>query len=277
MGNLCPQKLKNIMFQAYVRRIPRLNLVGALALGRALIAATDLVPRLSESILRSRRLLEKRLDHLTARARGHESHPWADHAPVASAGKNLDAAWMALYDWLGAFASLPAHLPASRTAIELLVGIFPDGVPLVRPPPLLEWAESEARIARIDKGGLEAILRSLGGAPFVETIHSAHTQYMETLGHGEGGAWSSRAMKQSLDAVVLAIHAYVTNVIAELFDETPESTDNASALLGPLDFVHLRGAGAGSFFEQTLDEFPPSPPRTLEDAAWTRAAFAEVG
>jgi len=264
------------MFQAYVRRIPRLNLVGALALGRALIAATDLVPRLSEPILRSRRLLEIRLDHLTARARGHESHPWADRAPVALAGKNLDAAWMALYDWLGAFASLPAHHPTSRTAIELLVGIFPEGVPLVRPPPLLEWAESEARIARIDKGKLESTLRSLGGMPFVETIHSAHTQYMETLGHADGGAWSSRAIKQGLDAVVLAIHAYVTNVIAELFDGTPESTDNASALLAPLDFVHLRSSGSGPFFEQTIDEYPPPPPPSLDDTVRTRAAFASV-
>lgn len=265
------------MFQAYVQRIPRLNLVGALALGRALIAATDLVPRLSESILRSRTLLESRLDHLTARARGYESHPWSDRAPIASAGKNLDASWMALYDWLGAFASLPPHFPASRTAIELLVGIFPDGVPLVRPPPLLEWAESEARIARIDKGGLEATMRSLGGNPFIEAIRTTHIHYMEKLGQGDGGAWSSRALKQSLDAVVLAIHAYVTNVIAELFDDTPESTDNASALLGPLDFIHFRGAGTGLFFEQTIDEFPPPPPPAQEEAAWTRALFAEVG
>jgi hypothetical protein len=272
---LLAQEWESVMFQAYVQRIPRLNLVGALALGRALIAATDLVPRLSEPILRARRLLETRLDHLTARARGHESHPWADRAPIASAGKNLDNAWMALHDWLGAFASLPAHQPTSRMAIELLVAIFPEGVPLVRPPPLLEWAESEARIARIHKAGLDAALRSLGGQPFVETILVAHAHYMETMGNTEGGAWSSRAMKQSLDAVVLAIHAYVTNVIAELFDGPPESTDHASALLGPLDFAHLRG-DSGAFFEQTLDAYPPPPPPALEEAAWSRPAFASA-
>lgn len=258
------------MFQAYVRRIPRVNLVGAIALARALIAATDLVPRLSESVLRARRLLEMRLDKLTSRTWGHDSHPRADRSPIALAGRNLDATWMALHDWLEAIAALPAHNEAARSAVEMLVGIFPEGVPLVRPPPLLEWAESEARIARIEKGGLEAAIRALGGGPFVEAIKEAHTHYANTLGNSEGGAWSSRIVKRCLDGAVLAIHAYVTCVIAELFDDDPESTTHTCALLGPLDFVQSQWDVRAAFFEQTIEAYPPPPPAsmTLDDSMW---------
>jgi hypothetical protein len=264
------------MFQAYVRRIPRVNLVGAIALGRALIAATDLVPRLSEPVLRARRLLETRLDNLTARTWGHDSHPRTDRSPLAMAGRNLDATWMALHDWLEAIAALPAHNDAARSAVEILVGIFPDGVDLVRPPPLLEWAESEARIARIEKGGLEATLRSLGGGPFVGAIQEAHTHYVLTLGNAEGGAWSSRAIKHCLDGAVLAIHAYVTCVIAELFDGDPESTHHTCALLGPLDVAQSQWDVRAGFFEQTIEAYPPPPPASvaLEDTMWAQEQVA---
>jgi len=264
------------MFQAYIRRIPRVNLVGAIALGRALIAATDLVPRLSEPVLRARRLLEKRLENLMSRTQGHESHPRADRSPIAAAGRNLDATWMALHDWLEAIAALPAHNEAARSAVEMLVGIFPEGVPLVRPPPLMEWAESEARLARIEKGGLEAALRSLGGGPFVEAIQEAHAHYVLTLGNTESGAWSSRLVKRCLDGAVLAIHAYVACVIAELFDDDPESTSQACALLGPLDFVHSQWDVRAAFFDQTLEAYPPPPPTamTLEESMWAEEPIA---
>jgi hypothetical protein len=267
------------MFQAYIRRIPRVNLAGAIALGRALIAATDLVPRLSESVLRARRVLETRLDNLTARTWGHESHPRAERSPIALAGRNLDALWMALHDWLEAIAALPAHNEAARSAVEMLVGIFPEGVTLVRPPPLLEWAESEARIARIEKGGLEATLRSLGGEPFVEAIREAHAHYVHTLGNTEGGALSTRAIKHCLDGAVLAIHAYVTCVIAELFDGgDPESTNYACALLGPLDIAQSQWDVRAAFFEQTIEAFPPPPPTALglEDSRWIEEQFAHA-
>jgi hypothetical protein len=239
-------------------------------LGRALIAATDLVPRLSEPVLRARRLLETRMENLTARAWGYEAHPWAARSPMALAGRNLDAAWMALHDWLEALAALPAHCEAARTAAELFVGIFPQGVALVRPPPLLEWAESEARLARIEKAGLEATLRSLGGGPFVMTVQDAHVQYVQALGKTEGGAWSSRELKQRLDGAVLAIHAYVTAVVAELFDGDPESTNHMYALLAPLDFDQSPGNARAAFFDQTLEAYPPPPPAALalENEIW---------
>jgi hypothetical protein len=183
---------------------------------------------------------------------------------------------MALHDWLEAIAALPAHNEVARSAVEMLVGIFPDGVPLVRPPPLLEWVESEARIARIEKGGLEATLRSLGGAPFVEALREAHTHYAQTLGNTEGGAWSTRAVKHCLDGAVLAIHAYVTCVIAELFDSDPESTNHACALLGPLDFAQSQWDVRAAFFEQTIEAYPPPPPAslTLDDTTWAEEQVA---
>ncbi len=252
------------MMHRYIRRIPRVNLSGAFALGRALLAATDLVPRLSEPVLRARKLLESRLELLAARSLGHESNPQGERTALALAGRSLDASWVALHDWLEALGALPAHHEASRTAVELLMGIFPHGMALVRPPPLLEWAESEARLARMEKGGFEATLWALGGKPFVETIQSTHAHYAKLLSHAESGAWSSRMLKQCLDGVVYAIHAYVATIIAELFDGSPESTDQTSALLGPLDFVQYQGDVRAVFFEQTLDAFPPPPPASFD-------------
>jgi len=193
------------------------------------------------------------------------------------AGRNLDALWMALHDWLEAIAALPAHNEAARSAVEMLVGIFPEGVPLVRPPPLLEWAESEARLARIEKGGLEATLRSLGGAPFVAALREAHTHYVHTLGDTEGGALSTRAIKHCLDGAVLAIQAYVTSVIAELFDDgDPESTSHAYALLGPLDSAENQWDARAAFFDQTIEAYPPPPPASLDDAMWAEEPISFV-
>ena len=261
----------NVMFYAYIRHLPRLNLVSAIALARALITATDGVPRLSEPILRARRLLETRLDYLAARVWGQDMHPWAEHTPLALAGQTLDAAWMGMHDWLGALATIPPPSPTSRAAVELLVKIFPEGVGLVRPPPLLEWAESEARLARIDKSGSEAALCSLGGGEFVKAIRVAHEQFVDTLGPMENGAWSSRELKRGLDSVVLAIHAYVTSVIAELFEGGPESIARANALLGPLDLVSSRGTGRSAYFDQTLEAHPPPPVPMFvqENVPWT--------
>ncbi|MBK9266545.1 MAG: hypothetical protein IPM54_43005 [Polyangiaceae bacterium] len=253
------------MFQAYVRRIPRVNLSGAIALGRALLAATDLLPRLSEPVLRAKRLLASRLDSLTAATRGHAPYFHDQRSPIALAGRNLDANWVALHDFLEALAALPAHCSAARSAVEALVGIFPNGFELVRPPPLLEWAESEARLGRIDLGGFEATLRAIGGGPFVEAIREAHAAYGRALGNAEGGAWSSRAIKRSLDASVLAIHAYVTCVIAELCDGDPESTAHLHALLAPLDFVQSCMDARSSFFEETLEAHPPPPPIRFDE------------
>lgn len=127
------------MVHAYLRRIPRVNLSGAIALGRALLAAADLVPRLSDPVLRAKRLLARRLDNLVALTPNQAPYFHAARSPIALAGRNLDAAWVALYEWLDAIAALPADCGAARSAVEALVGIFPRGFEMIRPPPLVEW------------------------------------------------------------------------------------------------------------------------------------------
>ena len=253
------------MVHAYLRRIPRVNLSGAIALGRALLAAADLVPRLSDPVLRAKRLLARRLDNLVALTPNQAPYFHAARSPIALAGRNLDAAWVALYEWLDAIAALPADCGAARSAVEALVGIFPRGFEMIRPPPLVEWGESEARLDRTEQGGFEATLQALGGTPFVATIRDAHATYGRALGDSEGGAWSSRAIKRSLDASALAIHAYVTCVVAELCDNDPESTMQASALLAPLDFAEMSMDARSAFFDETLEAHPPPPPVRFDE------------
>lgn len=247
------------MFEAYISRAIRVDLVGAVMLGRALANATDMVPWLPEQVLRAKLSLERRIDALDTGAESKTHRRRDVRSPIAIAGRDVDTAWIALYSWLEALASLPGESSARRSAAEALNGIFPEGVCLVRPPPLIEWSESEARIGRIDKGGFEATLRVLGGGEFVEAVRKAHATYDALLGD-TSGAMSSRAVTQNLDACVMSIHAYVTCVLAELCHRDPEDLALACTLLAPLDFA-LEGMNARSLlFDQTLRAYPPPPP-----------------
>jgi hypothetical protein len=259
------------MFQAYVSRAVRVDLPGAITLGRALVTSTDMVPWLPEPVLRAKLRLDQRLDKLED-ATGPKSRFYSDRrSPLAIAGRNVDTSWLALYSWLEAIASLPGESAVARSAMEAMVGIFPQGVGLVRPPPLLEWAESEARLERIERGGFEATLRVLGGGPIVEAIRQSHETYNQLLSDTVGGALSSRAVTRGLDACVLAIHAYVTCVLAELYDGDPEEVALACTLLAPLDFAMDPMSARAGFFDQTLEAHPPPPPLPgpFDEAAWS--------
>lgn len=248
-----------------VYALPRMDLSTGIALGRALIAAASVPPRLPEEIARSRRLLALRLDALLEASEGRIALVADPRSPIASAGRRLDSAWSGLASFLEGFTGLS---PATSEAVEaavLLASLFPDGLEPVRLPPLLEWAESEARLLRIARGGLEPPLRALGAGPFLDVITEVHQTYGKALDERPlaetGGGMAPRKLRRQLDAFALALHAHVMGTLAELADGEAESDALASVLLAPLELAALGMGPAEPMIpdEPTLDSIPPPP------------------
>jgi len=148
----------------------------------------------------------------------------------------------------------------------LLATLFPDGLEPIRLPPLLEWAESEARLLRIARGSLEPPLRALGAGPFLDVLGEAHRRYGEALDGRPlaemGGALTPRRLRRALDAFALSLHAYVMGTLAELADGEADSEALAAVLLAPLEFAAL---GMGTAEPAHPDELPlgrRAPPRS---------------
>ncbi|UQA54686.1 hypothetical protein [Polyangium aurulentum] len=226
-----------------VYALPRMDLSTGVALGRALLAAASVPPRLPEGIARGRRLLALRLDALLEAGEGRILQATDPGSPIASAGMRLDSAWSGLAAFLEGFTGLSPATPEALEAAVLLASLFPDGLEPLRLPPLLEWSESEGRMLRIARGGLEPPLRALGAGPFLDVITEAHQIYAEALDERPfaetGAAMAPRKLRRELDAFALALHAYVMSTLAELADGEAESEAMASVLLAPLELTAL--------------------------------------
>jgi hypothetical protein len=251
-----------------------MDLSTGIALGRALLAAAEVPPRLPEPIAHSRRLLAERLDALIRAGEGRLLPALGPRSPIAAHGRRLDAAWSGLAAFLEGFTGLSPAIAEAVEAAVLLAALFPDGLEPVRPPPMLEWAESEARLYRIARGGLEAPLRALGAGPFLDVIAEVQKVYGEALDERTlaetGGAMPPRRLRHALDAFALALHAYVMITLAELADGDAESEATASVLLAPLEFAALGIGPAEPRIpeEPTVESIPPPPP----SGVWSVAA-----
>jgi hypothetical protein len=242
-----------------------MDLSTSIALGRALLAAASVPPRLPELVARGQRLLAVRLDALLEAGEGRIPPVTGPRSPIASAGRRLDSAWSGLAALLEGFTGLSPVTSEALEASVLLASLFPDGLEALRLPPLLEWAESEARLLRIARGDLEPPLRALGAGPFLDVIAEAHQIYGEALDERPfaetGGATAPRRLRRVLDAYALALHAYVMSTLAALADGEDESEALAAVLLAPLELAAL---GMGPMEPMAPDEpafasMPPPP------------------
>jgi len=261
----------------YPVSLPRMDLGAALALARALLAAAEVAPALPVAVSRARRLLELRISALIVVAEGRLPTALDAQRPETLAAERLDAAWEALSSWLGGLAGLVPESEAGRDAAALLSTLFPDGRGPVRPPPLLAWAESEARLGTLQGSALGSALCALGGRPFLAVLTDTHRELAALLEGGPGGILvPSRELRRALDAFTLALHAFVAGAKAELADGEPESAALASVLFAPLDFMFpgprrfhdaVARLASPSCAAPTLESIPP-PPCGAIDLAW---------
>lgn len=243
--------------------LPSLSFPEAVRLGRALVAAAGVQATPLPPLLRlCSELLAMRLAALARLYGEHFPRLHANETELDRNEKRLACAWEAFFNWMRGLSGLSGRETRSQDARALLGHLFPEGLSLVRPPPLLAWAESEARLSCIEREGFALSICAAGGAPFLEAIAEAHAVFGEALREQEGGALSTKKQSQQIRSFALALHAYLAALFATLLVDEAEPSSLASSLLAPI-----------AHFSQDA-EAPPSLPWEPFDQAWDRAGLA---
>ena len=116
-----------------------------------------------------------------------------------------------------------------------------------------EWAEGEARLAKIDKEHLAAPIDKIAGPDFLAHLRESHAHYGKVI-----GATASANKKQAppvadaLNDLKRAITQLSIKIVATIDDDDPATVNAARAMLDPLD--QLRAAQS----RRTSDA--PKPP-----------------
>lgn len=236
-----------------VVQLPRLTAVGAMALGeRLLTAAKPAKKQLVKGIARVLDALVTRHGELAAALRDQVVLPTEgeENEDAVRCDRILDNCWSGLLDFLTAFTKLPPDTPQSAEASALKVTIFgAGGLKFTQLPYLLQWSESELRIQRIRKNGLDKRIEALGGELFFIALEAAHGAYGKALGvtaPAPAGAESPPSVRQALDAFTEALRAYVIKVMGMVEPDEPETRALADQLLAPLDGWHVGPSGRGA-------------------------------
>lgn len=220
--------------------LPRMSAVGAKTLGTQLIAA-------AEPFKKSKKLPKAVNKTLDSFATKHEalSNTLRDLVKPEPAGtldavlcdRIDDACWSGLSGFLESIAKL-SWLPIAADAIEIKRIIFDGGLRFIQLPYLLQWSESETRLARMNDNALRARVENLGGKVFLDELDKAHSAYGKAIGvtaplpeAGEDGP----IVRAALEAFGDALRKYVVKVMGMVEDDDHESEAIAATLLAPLD------------------------------------------
>ena len=138
-------------------------------------------------------------------------------------------------------------MPSKQSAIaqSLLTALYPTGLRFTLLGFQQEWAECQARLDRIDREGLAAKLKALGGEPFLDNLRAAHKEYGEALGVTQVRAEPApptAVVKEPLVRLQEALRKYVLQVIAQVEESDATSAQLAEDLLAPLSEWQSRGA-----------------------------------
>lgn len=246
--------------------LPRLTATGAVALGAQVVS-------LAEGLKKEKALpkeLNKPLDITVAAHNelaaavsvgtvGPEVKSTVD---LPALDRVLDATWAGIDDRLSGMARLPDD-PKAIEAASLRGRLFPDGLMFLTYRYPIQWAESKARLDRIDGEGLAPALDKLAGKEFLPAIRKAHAVYGDALGltkPGKAPVVDEAVLRVPYEQFMNALRRYVTKVVAVADDlETPELVDK---LLWPLDAWATpsprRGTGAKGGAAPAGDEPAPA-------------------
>ncbi|WP_437675732.1 hypothetical protein [Sorangium sp. So ce131] len=257
-----------------VIQLPRLTAVGAMALGEQLLSAAKPFKRhISKGIARVLAALSSRHGDLAAALRDQVSLP-GEGEPSEDAvqcDRVLDGCWSGLHDFLTAFTKLPPGAPEVAEASSLKATLFPGGLKFLQLTYVLQWSESELRIQRIRKNGLDVRIEALGGKRFLAALEAAHAAYGKALGVTAPAAIAAEAppsVREALDAFTEALRAYVIKVMGAVEPDEPETQELADKLLAPLVgwSVGPSGRGAARKNGKPEDDVPPPLPPDVPSA-----------
>jgi len=211
--------------------LPTLNTASAIALGQELLTANKAHTGLPQLIAARAAALEKAHSAL-CQALSNKPQD-ADPKRTRTTDHAEDLAFSALHDWLYAWCKLPT--PEADQARTIYAVLFPDGLKFTRLPYKQEWAEAEAKLARITSDAYDTEIQKLGGKPLLDQLRATHKEYGESLGITLGNPDpSTTKIRETLVAFNRYLKAYVVAVTAHTDPDDPTSAALADELLSPL-------------------------------------------
>lgn len=216
-------------------QLPRLDAGSAQALSTQVLTAAKAFSSLPEAVteavdtlaLSVTRLQDVAVDRLP-RAKGQ------DPLRAKTADTAIDSGWSGTFDWLTGWSKIPG-VPEAKTATALLNKLFPDGLKFVLLVYEQEWAESNNRLLLIERDGLEASFKQLGGEKILARLRTLHAEYGDALGVTFVVPDDIAATLQgTLNDVREALRAFVVQATAMVRKNQPESAKTSRALLAPI-------------------------------------------
>jgi hypothetical protein len=212
--------------------LPTLGAAGAVALGQSLITAAKAESSLPALI--ASRLSALELAHTTLhRALTEQQQFVANPKRARQADLAEDQAWAAMHNWLLGWTKMPAA--AADPARRMYAVLFPSRLQFTQLPYKLEWAEADARLARVSSEGFDSAIEQLGGSLILAQLRETHRAYGEALAiTAESPAVATVGLREPLATFVAALRAYVLAVAAHADPAVHESLALTNSLLSPL-------------------------------------------
>lgn len=252
---LDPTMGKKELFDASpYQRLPKLDAVGLLGLGKRLLAEAP--PKLPEVALRASQRMGEALAVL-ASVHGQLPSPRPSRLDRRPADRRVDSAWSAGHDRLKAWTRLPASKhPEAEEAIELMGQLFAEGLTFLALPYESEWIESNKRIEWLGKNPARlARFTALVGEPFVAELQEAHALYTEALGMDkprQESAPDEAGLREPMDELSGAILRYARALVGLVDEDKPETVAMVTKALQPITEAreHTTGGGGGGGEEE---------------------------
>jgi hypothetical protein len=217
--------------------LPRLSANGAVALGNELMTVAKGAGKLPPGLQKAQKRLATALSELESQFAAGAPDVGYDSVTAMAADTKLDRSWGALNDFAQSFLRLPHDDEQVRSDARRVVdAAFGQGLRFLQLPYKLQWAESKARLQRLDEKATAASLKRLGGELFLQTIARAHEEYGAALNitaSAEPAPKATRTLRETLEAFTAALRVYVMQVAA-FGVEDDASKASADALLVPL-------------------------------------------
>jgi hypothetical protein len=212
--------------------LPTLSTAAAVALGQGLLTAAKAQSTLPALIAARRTALQTAQDALH-QALSQKPQTPADPQRARNADIAEDQAWSALHDWMLGWGKVRGADGDQARAMYAI--LFPTRLKFTKLQYKLEWAEADARLARIASDGFDAAIEKLGGKPILEQLRVAHREYGDALGiTAEGQDAGSSGLREPLRIFTASLRAYVLAVAAHADPADPASITLTEALLAPL-------------------------------------------
>lgn len=243
--------------------LPTLDAQSAYSLGQELLTqAAQEGRRLPSGIERARGRLSDQLAALHRVQQQRLGGPPIDSRRTRIADEGEDAGFAVLHGWLSALARLPATYPESEQAQAMLDVLFGDGLRFTQLPYKKEWAEAEARLARMSRDGFDKIIEALGGRSILHNLRRAHDEYGRALGITSPSPEAELiSLREPFDGVLAALRSYVLQAASYAdAEDRPEALALVERLLAPLRSFAARKPARAEDPTNPTDPTPAGPP-----------------